>query len=279
MFRPTRSTRPTRPTRIALIFGLLSTLLPFGLRAQEPDLTGFDPTMVLQMLTGGAPAQPTAELEAPEVPTGPKPSGVLRIGVVTPKAQLLQGNVLSDAGGPIQNALLVLMQGPAIQVVPLEARVSVQIAAEARLKECDFVLTSELSQRKRGGTAKKILRGVGRVLSPVASLAGNVAAPGLGGMMGGQILSGQLAGMGGMGGFGSQVKKKDEFTLTYELVTSEGSRRLLQQTVVARAHKDGEDVLMPLLQKAAESILVRATAGPVAPGIASVSRCGRPECR
>ena len=39
--------------------------------------------------------------------------------------------------------------------------------------------------RKRGGTAKKILRGVGRVLSPVASLAGNVAAPGLGGMMGG----------------------------------------------------------------------------------------------
>jgi hypothetical protein len=67
--------------------------------------------------------------------------------------------------------------------------------------------------------------------------------------------------------------------LTYELVTSEGSRRLLQQTVVARAHKDGEDVLMPLLQKAAESILVRATAGPVAPGIASVSRCGRPECR
>lgn len=251
--------RPTRITPFALILGLLSALLPSGVRAQDPDLMAFDPTAVLQMLTGGAPTQPTADLEAPPIPTGPKPPGVLRIGVVTPKAQLLQGNVLADAGGPIQNALLVLMQGPAIQVVPLEARVSVQIAAEARLKECDFVLTSELSQRKRGGTAKKILRGVGRVLSPVASLAGNVAAPGLGGMMGGQFLSSQLAGMGAMGGFGSQVRKKDEFTLTYELVTSEGSRRLLQQTVVARAHKDGEDVLMPLLQKAAESILVRAT--------------------
>jgi hypothetical protein len=116
---------------------------------------------------------------------------------------------------------------------------------------------------------KKILRGVGRVLSPVVGLAGSFAAPGLGGIggMAGMSLLGGIGGM-SMGGFGGRVKKQDEFTLSYDLVRLDSSdtatrQAVLHQSAVARARRDGEDVLTPLLRKAAEVVVSSAARGPV----------------
>jgi hypothetical protein len=61
--------------------------------------------------------------------------------------------------------------------------------------------------------------------------------------------------------FASQTKAKDEITLSYRLGTPDAVERARAVSSKATAKGDGDDLLTPLVETAAESILTAATAG------------------
>ena len=65
-----------------------------------------------------------------------------------------------------------------------------------------------------------------------------------------QVLS-QLA------GFNGQIKSKDDVTVEYELIAAGQATPVLQNTLKGKAKSDGEDVLTPLLQQTANTVLTQ----------------------
>jgi hypothetical protein len=57
----------------------------------------------------------------------------------------------------------------------------------------------------------------------------------------------------------SQVKAKDELSLEYRLEATADARPVVSETEKAKAKRDGEDVLTPLVQKAAGAVVAAAT--------------------
>jgi hypothetical protein len=202
----------------------------------------------------GTPAQGGAAVPAPAA-VGPKAPGRIRIGVVPARAQLGQGmNAQMDYATPIRNAIIQMMSGPAVEVVPLDARIPVQIDGEARQKECDFVLSSEVTVKRGGGF------GFGKVMSmagPVASM-GSLA--GAAGSMSGAIAATAAASaLTSVSGFTSQIKNKDDVTFEYQLVQVGQQSPRLNKTLKAKAKSDGEDVLTPLIEESAGAVLTEVT--------------------
>ncbi len=75
----------------------------------------------------------------------------LTVGVALPRAQLGQPNGTSaDVADPVRQALMSYLKGPVIEVIALEARIPVQIAAEAKEKGCAFVLYTDVAQTAKG---------------------------------------------------------------------------------------------------------------------------------
>ena len=93
-------------------------------------------------------------------PLGPKKPGVPRIGVLDPKAQMGQGSSVLDVGAPVRQAILAYLEGPVVDVVPIISRVEIQVAAEARQKECDYLLQTTVTKGHAGGGWRKTLGSV-----------------------------------------------------------------------------------------------------------------------
>ena len=104
-----------------------------------------------------------------------------------------------------------------------------------------------------------------KMAAPVASM---VPMAGMGGGVGGAMAA-QTAGMAAsvaaqqaqqqalsqLSGFNGQIKSKDDVTVQYQLVPAGQTSPVAQNTLKGKAKSDGEDVLSPLLQQAATSVL------------------------
>jgi hypothetical protein len=163
-----------------------------------------------------------------------------------------QGNSGVNVAEPIRNTIMQYLTGPSLEVVPLAAMLSSQIEAEAKAKECDYVLYSDISQQLRGG-AMGFLKKAG----PLSSMI-----PGIG-MMGG--MTGAVAGavastaVAGAASAASTVKAKAEITFDYKLLASGNTTAILANTAKAKAKEDGEDVVTPMIEQAATAILAEVT--------------------
>jgi hypothetical protein len=62
-----------------------------------------------------------------------------------------------------------------------------------------------------------------------------------------------------LAGFNGQIKSKDDVHVQYQLVQSGQAAPLLQNALQGRAKSDGEDVLTPLLQQIANTVLTQVT--------------------
>ena len=188
--------------------------------------------------------------------------------IALPKAQLGQGNNSPvDVSEPVRTTLGTYMAGPAVQLVRLDARIAMQIDAEAAQKNCKYVLQSSVTQKKGGG-------GMG-LLKALAPLAG--ALPMMGGM----------GGMGNMGAAGamvaqtvassaataaaqsaqadamaamtgaqqSNVKRGDTVTLEYTLTKVGDATPAKPATLKSKAKQDGEDLLGPMLEQVATAVI------------------------
>jgi len=237
-------------TRTHAISTVGLTLLTMGalaatLCAQQPVYPGnrMVPTM---------PAAPAA--------VGPKKPNTLRIGVAPAQAQMGQGsNAQADYGTPIRNSIVLLMSGPAVEIVPLDAHLAMQLDAEAKQKQCDYVLFSNVTVKHGSGGS-----GFGKFMKMAAPAANVLPMAGAGRMMAGQaagyaamaaVQSAQEQAISQLAGFNGQIKSKDDVTVGYRLMATGQDKPRLENQLNAKASTDGEDVLTPLILKAADTVL------------------------
>ena len=192
--------------------------------------------------TGGA-SQPIPDATA-------KKPGVIRIGIVTPHYEGNKGTSGADAIRELEAQNLV---GPKTEVVKLTAMLPVQATAEAKADNCDFVLTSSLTQaEKKSGFGN--LRGL-------ASAASFVPGLGMATRTGAVITSTAVAATSAVQAasmvaeFTGGMKAKTEVSFEYALVSLATGQKVLGDSQKVKVESDGQDVVTPLVQTAATAIV------------------------
>jgi hypothetical protein len=203
-------------------------------------------------------------------------SGKILVGVALPRAQLGQGNGGSaDVAEPVRQALIAYLKGPALEVIPLEARIPQQIDAEAQQRGCTFVLYTDVTQtRKRGGlamlkklapvaTALPMLGGGGGMGSAGTQIAMQAAAQSaMQSQMQGAQEDAMASAMAAIGGAQkNNVKAGDSLSLEYRLVRPGTPAPFKTDTILGKANANGDDVLTPMIENVAIAVVGAATGG------------------
>jgi hypothetical protein len=221
------------------------------------------------MMQGMSANQPGGAPVAIPQALGPKAAGKVRIGVAPPDAQVGQGNnAAADYSTPIRNAMILLMNGPAVEVAALDSRIPMQLQAEAQQKQCDYVLFSSVAvKHNTGGGFGKFAK----FASPIASITPvGMMAHGMGSAVAATAAASAAQAaqqaaqqqamnqvMSQLSGFNTQIKQKDDVNVQYQLVATGQSQPLLQNALQGKAKTDGEDVLTPLLQQTANTVVTQ----------------------
>jgi hypothetical protein len=171
-----------------------------------------------------------------------------RICIAPPTAQVASGNS-TDAANAVRDAFTAYLTGPTVTVTPLAARLASQAREEAKQAGCPHVLYTALKHERKQGNNM-----LGRVAGSVAegaawelrgsasSAAGRVAAS-----------AAASAASTAARSFAGNVKSKDEITLEYRLETGDGTV-VVKNAGKAKAESDGQDLLTPLIERAAEAV-------------------------
>jgi hypothetical protein len=234
--------------------------------AAQGAMGGAIGNMAGMMHPGGGNQPGGAPIAAPQA-LGPKAPGKIRIGVAPPDAQVGQGsNAQADYSTPIRNAMILLMNGPAVEVAALDSHVPMQLQAEAQQKQCDYILMSSVAVKhpQSGGFGKFMkMGGTMAQMTPMGAMA-----HGMGGAMAASAASAAAAAqaaqqnamnqvMSQLSGFNGQIKQKDDVTVQYQLTQTGQSAPVVQNALQGKAKSDGEDVLTPLLQQTANTVLTQ----------------------
>lgn len=182
---------------------------------------------------------------------GEKKPGVVRLGLATVKTTAVGDRMnASELAAGIGSTLAEHLKAPNIELVQLEARLASQIDLEAKQKECDFVIYTTVAHKKGGGGFGKFMSGGGGALvGNVASLGGY---GGYGGAVAGQIAANAVYTAASMS---ASVKSKDELTLDVTLQSLGGASPTLAKQFKGKAKSDGEDIITPLIEQAAQAIM------------------------
>jgi hypothetical protein len=182
---------------------------------------------------------------------GEKKPGVVRLGLATVKTGSVgDGMNASQLASGVGNSLAEYLKAPNIELVQLEARLASQIDLEAKQKECDFVIYTNVAHKKGGGGFGKFMGGGGGALiGNVASLGGY---GGYGGAVAGQVAANAVYTAASMS---ASVKSKDELTLDIKLQAPGNTAPALAKQLKAKAKSDGEDIITPLIEQAAQAIM------------------------
>lgn len=157
---------------------------------------------------------------------GAKKEGTIRIGMAGVKTGTVgEGLNAQELAAAIQNTLGEYLKGSRVELVTLEATPAAAQDAEAREKQCDFVLYATVSHKKGGGGF-----GMFKSIAPIVSSVIPAA-----------------------GGTGGGIKPKDEITLDIKL--QNGSTAALTKQYKAKAKSAGEDIISPLIEQAAQAII------------------------
>ena len=225
----------------------------YTLAKDMQQLYGMDTTSM------SAPSQPmnsnttsTSTTTAATTPANtPKKPGVLRIGLLLPNVQMSSGNA-AQAAEALRNSFASYLKGPNIEVVTLSARLPPLAIEEARQSQCDYILSASMNVKKGGGSM------FGRAIGNIASAtAGHI--PGGGSAATGAARSATITGVYTTAVIANSIKARDEVTLEYKLDQVETAKTALTNKDTAKASSDGEDVIAPLVQKAASDVVANAT--------------------
>lgn len=190
--------------------------------------------------------------ETPQTPVtlGAKKPGLVRLGLADVKTAAVGDNLSgADLAAAVRNALAEQIKSPSVELVRLEATTPGQLEAEARQKECDFVVYASVSHKKGGGGGfggmfgKVMAPAMGQVgYSNTGSTAGNIAA------------STATTAAINAGTVSANVKQKDELTLDIKLVAPGTSAPAAARQFKSKAKSAGEDIITPAVQQAAQMI-------------------------
>jgi hypothetical protein len=171
-------------------------------------------------MTGMQSPANAASIPLPQA-VGPKAPGKIRIGIAPAQAQLGQGNnAQADYATPIRNAIIYIMNGPAVEIAALDARIPMQLQAEAQQKQCDYILSSSVAVKHAGGGFGKFMK-VGSMASNVTPV--GMMAHSMGAMAASQAaaqaaaMTAQQQAVSQLSQFNGQIKSKDDVTVAYQL--------------------------------------------------------------
>ena len=197
-------------------------------------------TAVPQPQSGGTQvtAQAVAELKKPKL---------TRIGIALPRADLGQGFQGPTAGESLRLLESQYLKGPKIEVVMLTSLLESQVEAEAKEKECDYVVASAMTQKKSSGMGFLKAATTLSSMTPIGAMAGAAGAA--------TAAASAAAAAGGAASMSSQVRAKNEVTFEYHMFAPGNTTPVLENKAMAKAKSDGEDVITPLVEAAANSIV------------------------
>jgi hypothetical protein len=175
---------------------------------------------------------------------GSKKEGIVRLGLATVKTGSVgEGLNARDLAAAVQNTLTKHLQDPKIEVVAIEAKLPSAIDAEAKLKECDYVIYANVSHKKGGG-------GFGGMFgSSTASIVGSSVGYGGGHAA---VVATQVATQVAMS---ENIKAKDELTLDVKLQVPGTATTAFAKQYKAKAKSAGEDIITPVIEQAAQAIV------------------------
>ncbi|HEV2835991.1 MAG TPA: hypothetical protein VGW58_11770 [Pyrinomonadaceae bacterium] len=178
---------------------------------------------------------------------GPKKAGMIRIGVVTVKTdKVAEGMNASNLATAVQTTLTDKLKAPNVEAIPIQATVLSQIEAEARQKECDYLVYATVSLKKGGG-------GFGSVFgNTAAQVAANTV--GYGGSTAAAIAANAAATT-----VAADIKARDELTVDVRLEKPGAGYPAFSKQYKGKAKSAGEDIVTPPTTQAAQGILEAAT--------------------
>ncbi len=268
--QPAQANSPAPAAPQNLTMNAMPSPSPMGMSGGMPS-----PMSMLAQRMGGRLPNGASGMQAPplgaQVPLpqalGPKAPGKIRIGIAPAQAQMGQGNnAQADYSTPVRNAIIFMMNGPAVEIAALDAQLPIQLQAEAQQKQCDYILVSAVTvKHTSSGNFGKFMKAgsMAANLTPLGMMAHSMGA--VNGMMATQTvmqtaaMTTQQQAMSQLSGFNGQIKSKDEVTVDYQLLPTGGTQPKLQNSLKGKSKSDGEDVLTPLIQQAANSILTEVT--------------------
>lgn len=167
---------------------------------------------------------------------------------LAPASAQFAGTDATQASAAINELFKSYLTGPSLSVVPLTARLPSQVREEARQASCKFVLfvTAKQERQKRGGA-----------LGQIAGKAAQEAA--WGAAIEASSATKRVASMGAVGAaraatdMAATTKAHDELELSYRLESETGTV-LKEGKSKQKAKSDGDDLLTPLVEHAAEEI-------------------------
>ena len=195
--------------------------------------------------TSGEPdaEEPVAQTETQSQNIGPHR---IRVGLAPVKAQMTAQTTPPGANleEPLRGLLMSQLTGP-VEVIPLTESVPEKVEAEASEKECDYVLYTSITRQANGKIG--FLHGALQMPIPMVGAGrGMVGTPA-------SVTAGTL--LSGAGEAARVVKTNDAISLEYRLISQETIALVLAGTLHVRANEDGQDVVAPLVEQEASSVL------------------------
>ncbi len=229
-----------------LALGCLAAVVAVNASAQMGPSAAAATAAAAAAQTAGATPAATDAAAATAAPGAKKP-GVIRIGIMQPKADMGNGQMGTSAGDPVRTLEEQYLSGPKVEIVKLGAMLPVQATAEAKVLACDYILTSSLSQKKGGGFGNL------RTLTTVASMVPGIGMATRAGSMVAQAAAATAVAAASQASAG--VKAKNEVTFEYNLTLLSSGAKVLGTAQKAKAQSDGQDVITPMVQQAATDIV------------------------
>lgn len=181
-------------------------------------------------------------------PAHGQPASQACVAIVLPSATGVEGDTLAFSNS-LRDLFASYLTGPSVRAINLEARLASQAVEEARTKECGHVLVTKITRKRDGGS------GWGKALGQAAGSAAYYGVPyAASGAAAAAARGAIVAGAQAVSTMSSTTRAKDELTLEFRLGTVDTVLRASPKTEKAKAKSDGEDLLTPLVEKAAESI-------------------------
>lgn len=169
------------------------------------------------------------------------------VAIVMPSATGVDGDATAFSTS-LRDLLASYLTGPSLRAISLDARLPSQAIEEARQKQCAYVLLTTIARKRDDGT------GWGRALGQAAGSAAYYGIPYGGGAAAAAARGAAVAGAHAVSTMASTTRAKDEVTLSYRVGTVDAVMRTAPKAEKAKARSDGEDLLTPLVEKAAESV-------------------------
>jgi hypothetical protein len=158
-----------------------------------------------------------------------------------------------DPVAAVQETFSSFLTGPSLAVAPLTARLRSQVREEAKLAGCPYLLIPTIKHERKtgGGLFGKVAAG--------AVQQGAWSVTGATGSTVGRVVAGAAAGAATSAAYdyAASSRIKDELTLSYRLEAATGAV-LVEKSEKRKAKADGEDLLTPLVQQAAEAVVAAA---------------------